>query len=344
MLDCAVALAPRLRQIRRAAGAGLILAGIILAPLPASGGALWDAAAIAGYMAVALTVVLFIYPLRRPGLPHIRLSSIGHHRQLGWAALGFAALHVVLLLASQPLTGRYLLASAPLYMLCGTVAFIALGALVATGLAARAAMRQAARSKPSREPAKSTAKPSPPGTAVTHSIIAAALLAVIGAHIVGSGQMDDTLGKILLTSIILVLVLGWSMVLPRWVGMRTRWLPVMLPAITSAILLLILPAPTARSHLMEPAITTPSPIPVRFPHEKHTAVNCLVCHHNLLDNTGSGNCIACHRSSRRDLRHSSEATFHVFCRSCHVLLATQGQRHGPTRACSECHTANGDIF
>lgn len=339
-----MAFASRLRHIRRAAGAGLILAGIILVPLPASGGPLWDAAAIAGYLAVALTVVLFIYPLRRPGLPHIRLSSVGHHRQLGWAALGFAALHVVLLLFSQPLTGRYLLPSAPLYMVCGTVALVTLGALVATGLAARTAMRQAARSKSSKEPDKPLAKPSAARTAVTHSVLATVLLATMGAHIVGSGQMVETLGKILVTSVILVLVLGWSMILPRWVGARTRWLPIMLPGVASAIVLLILPAPTARSHLMEPAITTPSPIPVRFPHEKHTSVNCLVCHHNLLDNTGAGNCIACHRSSRPDLRHSSEATFHVFCRSCHVLLATQGHHHGPTRACSDCHTANGDIF
>lgn len=339
-----MALAPRLRHLRRAAAAGLILAGILLAPLPASGGALWDAAAIAGYVAGALTVTLVIYPLRRPGLPHIRLFSIGQHRQLGWAALGFALLHVALLLASQPLTGRYLLASAPLYMLCGTGGLIALGALVATGLSARATMRNAARSKAPKAVAKPPAKSSAMGTAVAHSIIAAVLLAMIGAHIVGSGQMLDTLGKTLVVCAILVLALGWSMLLPRWVGMRTRWLPIMLPGVASAMVLLLLPAPTARSRLLEPVITTPGPIAVWFPHEKHTTVNCLTCHHNLLDDTGSGNCIACHRSSRPDLQHSSEATFHVFCRSCHVLLATQAHQHGPTRACSGCHTPHGDIF
>lgn len=339
-----MAFTPTLRHVRRAAGAVLILTGILLIPLPASGGVLWDAAAITGYLAGALTVTLFIYPLRRPGLPHIRLSSIGQHRQLGWAALGFALLHVALLLSSQPLTGRYLLPSAPLYMLCGTGALIALAALVATGLSARASMRQAARGRSSQAPLQSPVKPPGTGAAVSHSIMATVLLAMIGAHIVGSYQMLDTLGKLLVISAILVLALAWSMIMPRWVGMRTRWLPIMLPGVVSAIVLLMLPAPTARSHLLEPTITTPDPIPVWFPHEKHTQVNCLVCHHNLLDNTGSGNCIACHRSSRAALRHSSEATFHVFCRSCHVQLATQARHHGPTRACSGCHTPHGDLF
>ena len=58
------------------------------------------------------------------------------------------------------------------------------------------------------------------------------------------------------------------------------------------MVLLILPTPTARSHVLEPVMATPSPIAVWFPHEKHTEVNCLACHHNLLDNTGLGNCIA----------------------------------------------------
>lgn len=331
--------APRLRHVRRAAAAGLILAGILLVPLPASGGVLWDAAAICGYLAGALTVVLFIYPLRRPGLPHVRLFPIGQHRQLGWAALAFALVHVALLLSSQPLTGRYLLASAPLYMLCGTGALLALAALVVTGLSARAAMRRAARRKSST----TTAKPSALRTAVTHSILAAVILAMMAAHIVGSGQMIDTLGKTLVVCVILVLALGWSMLLPRR-GTSTRWLPVMLPGVASAAVLLMLPAPTVRSHLLEPVLATPGPIRVSFPHDKHTSVNCVTCHHNLLDDTGPGDCIACHRSSRPDLRHSSEATFHVFCRSCHVLLATESHPHGPTRACSGCHAAGGEIF
>lgn len=335
----AMAFPPRLRHVRRAVAAALILSGILLVPLPASGGALWDAAAICGYLAGALTVTLFLYPLRRPGLPHVSLFSIGQHRQLGWAALGFALVHVALLLASQPLTGRYLLASAPLYMLCGTGALLALAALVATGLSARAAVRREARSQPSAV----IAQPSTLRTVVAHSVLAAVILAMMAAHIVGSGQMVDTLGKTVVVCVILVLTLGWSMLLPRR-GMNTRWLPVLLPGVASAVVLLMLPAPTARSHLLEPVLATPSPIRVSFPHDKHTSVNCVTCHHNLLDNTGPGDCIACHRSSRPDLRHSSEATFHVFCRSCHVLLATESHPHGPTRACSGCHAAGGEIF
>src|SRR5574340_685448 len=100
---------------------------------------MWDFAAIAGYAAGALAVTLVIYPLRRPGLAKGRRSSLWQHRQLGWAALGFALVHVALLLASQPLTARYLLPSAPLYMLCGIGGLIALGLL--TSIASLMTMR-----------------------------------------------------------------------------------------------------------------------------------------------------------------------------------------------------------
>jgi hypothetical protein len=64
-----------------------------------------------------------------------------------------------------------------------------------------------------------------------------------------------------------------------------------------------------------------------FPHDQHREVNCLVCHHNMVDHAGIASCIACHRKNR-----CAEATFYVFCADCHGRLASEGHKHGPTRS------------
>ena len=119
---------------------------------------------------------------------------------------------------------------------------------------------------------------------------------------------------------------------------RSVLLRIALPGCVAAAALLLLPVPTATSHLLEPAIR-PELVAVHFPHEKHTKVSCVTCHHNFVDKTGLGSCLDCHRSNRADLTASAEATFHVFCRGCHTQLAEThaGEAHGPTRACSDCH-------
>jgi len=40
---------------------------------------------------------------------------------------------------------------------------------------------------------------------------------------------------------------------------------------------------------------SPEPIlPMTFAHQAHTTVNCLVCHHNYIDDTGMDMCMNCH--------------------------------------------------
>jgi predicted CXXCH cytochrome family protein len=118
---------------------------------------------------------------------------------------------------------------------------------------------------------------------------------------------------------------------------RTRVLTTALPCYLAVTALLLLPAPTASSRLLQP-VTTPPTLAIHFPHEKHTTVNCVACHHNFLDKTGIGSCLDCHRSANTALTQSAEATFHIFCRNCHSQIAqTTTGRHGPTRACSACH-------
>jgi hypothetical protein len=155
---------------------------------------------------------------------------------------------------------------------------------------------------------------------------------------VGSGQFVDRSSKLIVLCTALALTVAWSIVQPRWQGLQTRWLPIVLPGLAVVLVLLLLPAPSARSRLLEP-LQAPAgkPPPLDFPHEAHREVNCLLCHHNLADHTGMGTCIACHRESPAALARSAEATFHVFCRDCHTAKAEEGHKHGPTRACAGCY-------
>jgi hypothetical protein len=307
--------------LRRITLASLLALALLLCPLPASGGWLWDSGIALGYLSLVVAATLYLYPLRGAGLPHKRLFTLTQHRHIGWVALSLGLAHTVLLLIAQPLVGHYLLPSAPLYMLLGLVALIVLAVLVATGLTARTALR------------KPAARDSTPTSVSTHGILAAALLALLGIHIVASGQLLDRPAKVLTTCLLLAIPLVWA-------GFRRRGvlLRIALPGCLAAAVLVLLPIPTATSHLLEPA-TQPELVPVHFPHEKHTQVACVTCHHNFVDKTGLGSCFDCHRSNRPDLTASAEATFHVFCRNCHTQLAATHTTdpHGPPRACSECH-------
>ncbi len=338
--------------MRRVGSACVLAAALLLCPLPASGGIAWDAGIAVGYVALVVAATLYLYPLRGEGLPHKRLFTLSQHRRLGWIVLILGLLHAAILLIAQPLVGHYLLPSAPLYMLLGLVALIALAILVPTGLSARSALRSASarRASPNSSPGKSRAAPpdaSLPASVTTHSILAALLLSLVGAHILGSHQLADRPAKVVTLCILLALPLAWAAlrIIHRrqtgHAGSRTvraplRLLPTLLPSCAAAAVLFFLPVPTATPHLLQPA-TTHSLLPAYLPHEKHTTVACVTCHHNFADKTGMGSCLDCHRSDRSDLTQSSEATFHTFCRSCHTALAGTSSKHGPTRACSTCH-------
>jgi hypothetical protein len=365
--------------VRRIGLACALVAALLLCPLPASGGVLWDIGIALGYAALVVAITLYLYPLRGEGLPHKRLFTLTQHRRIGWIALVLGLLHAAILLVSQPLIGHYLLPSAPLYMLLGLIALIALAILVATGLAARSALRSAStrrttageshtRKTPGAPSSTASAARAIPPSVSTHAILAALLLTLTAAHILGSHQLANKPAKIITVCALLLLPLLWAAlrILRRRksregksqhsragtpLGIRTGaptgtptraplpLLPTLLPNCVAAALLFLLPIPTATSHLLQPAVT-PSLLPVYFPHEKHTTVDCVTCHHNFIDKTGVGSCLECHRSSQPNLSQSAEATFHTFCRSCHTDLAQTTDKHGPTRACSTCHVSS----
>jgi predicted CXXCH cytochrome family protein len=333
----------RSHPVRRVVTTVALTAALLLYPLPASGGVWWDIGMAVGYAALVCAATLYLYPLRSGGLPHRRLFTLSQHRRIGWIAVSLGALHAVILLGAQPLVWQYLLPTAPVYMLLGLVALVALAVLVATGLSARTALR------------KTTARSAPPASVSSHAVLAALLLALIGAHLVGSAQLLDNSAKALTACLLLAIPLVWAAyralrhrvreaATPRTPTPRppsrpsARLLTTVLPSCAAVIALLLLPLPTASSRLLLKQPTPPRLLPVSFPHEKHTSVNCVVCHHNFVDKTGIGSCLDCHRSNRADLTESAEATFHTFCRGCHTQLAeAPSTKHGPTRSCAACH-------
>jgi hypothetical protein len=300
-----------------------LLAALLLLPLPASGGVLWDIGLAVGYAALATSAALYLFPLRGDGLPHRRLFTLAQHKVLGWAALILCVLHVAILWVDEPLVWHYLWPSTPIYMLCGITALIALVVLTITGLMARAAHRRA----------------KPPGSSrPVHLILAALLLALIAGHILGSRQLLSQPSKVITLCILLALPLIWAAFRPRR-SRSIRFSTTVLPTCIALVALVILPIPLATPKLLASAVK-PTVLPVNFPHDKHTTVNCVTCHHNFADQTGvSGGCLDCHRSERNDLPQASEPLFHTFCRSCHVELAETTDIHGPTRSCSSCHVA-----
>jgi len=313
-------------HVQRVLAASLLMAAMLLLPLPASAGLAWDAGAIIGYAATIFALLLYLYPLRGAGadgaaLPHRRLFTVTQHKRFGWIALGLACLHALITLIAQPLTVHYFYPSAPFYMLCGTAALVALGVLVPTGLTTRSSMRRAA---------------APRLIAAVHAATAALLLALLGAHIIGSGQLIDTPVKAVAACVLFAIPLLWAALRSRSQPPRRGYRVAMSLMAVAGAALLLLPLGTP-ARLLEPVIRAPDPMPVHFPHELHTSVNCVTCHHNFHDNTGTGSCVDCHRSSRNDLPHSSLTTFHMFCRDCHSERAREGLRHGPPRECQPCH-------
>lgn len=304
--------------------AALILGGLLLVSPPVvSGGVIWDIGIGSGYICVVLVLCLYVYPLRGDGLAHSRLLGLSQHRLIGWWMLGAAVLHAAVLIASQPLVGHYLLPSAPVFMWCGVAAVVLLAVLVQTGLSARSAMR------------RSTPTGRPPQSATLHIVLAAVMVLALGAHIMGSAQIVSGASKTVAVFALLALPLGWFAFRPRTSRSHQSVLR-RVTHVSAAALIPLMPSPTASRLLLEPA-ARPNRIAVTFPHESHTTVNCVACHHNYIDHTGVVGCIDCHRTQRDDLPNSSEATFHTFCRDCHTQLALDGVKHGPTRACSTCH-------
>jgi hypothetical protein len=80
-------------------------------------------------------------------------------------------------------------------------------------------------------------------------------------------------------------------------------------------------------------------LPITFAHLDHRTESCVTCHHNFVDDSGSGLCFDCHKTDP-DVRALIEIQFHGLCRDCHQKRQQSAMDGGPTRRCLDCHTAD----
>ena len=94
----------------------------------------WDFANLVGVAAVGVGLLLFVEtgrPRHRP--PFEGRYFINLHRDLGLVVLALVSVHVLYVLIDEPITIEYLLPTAPVYMLVGLLAYLALLTLVGLG-------------------------------------------------------------------------------------------------------------------------------------------------------------------------------------------------------------------
>jgi DMSO/TMAO reductase YedYZ heme-binding membrane subunit len=108
---------------------------VLLTPRPAPLGFTWDLANGAGYLSLALCLLLFVYAGRARTFPRYSGRFFANlHRDLGYCALGLALAHAGLLLLREPLLVEHLKPTAPLHMLSGTLALLLMTLLVLSSL------------------------------------------------------------------------------------------------------------------------------------------------------------------------------------------------------------------
>ena len=314
------------------------LAVLALAPLAAVGaGRAWGVADLLGLGSLLACVGLCAWPVRPRVAPTPPAVTLARHRLLGFAALALALLHTVGLLVVEPQLIEHLLPTAPLFMLAGLAALLVLIALCVTGLWV---VRRHF--------------PSSGAFQLLHIALGVLLLGGLAVHAVGAGRyLPGATGRgvLVLAAVLALLVVlrarrhgrraagtagACSRLLADTVSARHgALLAWMLLAGVAGLCLLLLPVAKPVSATV--LLARHEQLPLDFPHEQHRAVNCVACHHNFTDHTGSATCVACHRSARADLKVPAEPRFHVFCEGCHEERTSAAGKRGPVRSCQRCH-------
>ncbi len=293
----------------------------------------WELSELLGLAATLACLVLCACPVRpRQGTPPV-LLSLSRHEALGWIALGWAALHILVALVADHTVIEYLKPTAPLYQLAGIAAFtlmlvlavssaaasrrrlwrshrgfqathIACGCL--TSCAARGprdhgrplhARRRAAPADRRRRGRRHRDAPAAQARRHGPPHAAAVRRLAFGRH------------SAFVAGFIAATIVALATLIPSRAGLALR----------------------------EPLLRRAQTLPLNFDHGKHVAVNCLVCHHNYADGRGFDACIHCHRSGAADIKVAVEARFHDFCLNCHRHPEARFPRHGPVSGCELCH-------
>jgi DMSO/TMAO reductase YedYZ heme-binding membrane subunit len=294
----------------------------------------WEISEILGFAAALACLALCGSPVRpRQSVPPV-LLSLSRHELLGWIALGAAALHVLVAAITDRTVFEYLKPSAPLYQWAGIVALLVL--LVLTLSSVAGSRRRLWRSHRNFQ--------------ATHIALGCLALVLLAMHVITADRYTRGYGRRAL--FIVAAVGGVAMLLRRRRGTATaahetavirsfafgRHSTFVVSVIVATVLALTpLLAGRADVALREPLLRRSMSLPLDFDHGKHTAVNCLACHHNYADGRGFDACIHCHRSERADLKVGIEARFHTFCFDCHRAPDAALTSHGPVSGCESCH-------
>ena len=111
------------------------IACVSLWPMPPPVNRLWDWANAMGYLAVVISLLLFVYRGRaRTFPPYSGRFFANFHRDLGYIVVLLLAGHVGVLLVEEPLLLEYLKPTAPLHMLSGLLALVLMLFLVCTSI------------------------------------------------------------------------------------------------------------------------------------------------------------------------------------------------------------------
>jgi Class III cytochrome C family len=300
----------------------------VAVPTPA-----WEMAQALGLCAVAGCLILCVLAVR-PRAGAARAFRLRSHELLGWLALTAAILHVGLSIGADPLVVEHVRLTAPRYEYAGILALLTLLFLTAP---AGSAVRQ--RLWPRHR-----------NFQAAHVGAACLLVLTLAMHVITASRYVHGRAQVvaytLLSGIALLALLRApaqrrpAQQPPRLLrglvfGRHSRL--VLAIVLGSLIALLVLMRAGTALALREPFLPRLEPLNLRFPHDRHRSVNCIQCHHNFVDRTGSDACIGCHRSGRAAVRVGSEARFHDFCLGCHRDPPAYLTGHGPVTGCSACH-------
>jgi len=316
---------------------GAALLALVVTPVLARlAGLVWEFSQLAGYAGGLICLLLCACPLRPRDTVPPTLLSLRRHQWLGWAALILTLTHIGGLLIADRLVVEYLKTTSPLYQLAGIVAAILLLVVVLSSLAGVRRWWGSHR-----------------GFQATHVTLSLLLVALIAAHVVATDRYTG--GNVRRMLFVMVTIGAIAMPLRARAknlaarasgagrqlvfGRHSAWVACAIAIAVAAVA--SLSAAAVHGGLREPLLRRATLLPLDFPHDKHTAVNCLLCHHNYVDKTGLDTCIRCHRSKRTDLKEGAEARFHSFCFDCHRNPDAKFERHGPPSGCTACHRALG---
>jgi Class III cytochrome C family/Ferric reductase like transmembrane component len=297
----------------------------------------WELAQSLGLLAALCALLLCLLPVR-PRAPATPPLSLHKHEWLGWSMLIAALGHVGLSLAFDRTVIQHLRLTAPFYEWAGICALLAI--LMLTVPAAGPLRRQLWSGHRNFQ--------------ALHVAVSCALVALITVHVVTThrylhGRSRMALWLLLSIAALLALLRPRAApAAPRPLGALSRLAfgrhsrLILVCAGVAALAVVPLLSANVRLALRAPLGRRAEAPPLDFPHDRHRAVNCILCHHNFRDQTGADSCISCHRSNRPEIRVSAEARFHDFCLGCHRDPPAPLTRHGPTTACDSCHVGPGN--